>query len=355
MRRGLIAILMLAALLVCTACLATTWPQSFKLFAGQNTKFTFDVTAAGQIVADVTWQGSQLYVALLDPSGKAVNTPTLQSSPAKIIYNMTAADIQKGATWTVGIATPPAKAQSQAPVAQGQVSVKVPVVFHPNIQRPPVRPVEPHEPIVPPTLTGITPDVGSPNDTVTITGVGIPPEKNKIVVWFTIAQNQPVQGTIIDGSSDAKGVVTYHVRVPGNDYLTKSYDGPVYVKLLAAGTTTNELIFHFVPCPPPTITSHSPQYGAPNRQMTFTGTRFKYGARVVFSFDGAGGEYGGQSVQVISPTQIKVTIPDTLPTNISKKIYAQVRNTCGANGGWVYGPKYGFPMDPAAMTSPNPK
>jgi hypothetical protein len=351
LRRSLRSCLLVAALAVlaglCAACSAATWPQTFSLYAGHDVKFTFDVNGPGQIVVDATWTGSQLYVGLADPSGKIVNTPTLQSSPVKLNYTATAADVQKGKQWTVGIVTPPAAAPSQKPVAQGQVSVKVPAaIATPIVQRPDVIPSAP-DLIRPSAISSITPNTGTSNDTVTITGTSIPADKNQAVVWFTIASNQLVQGTILNATK-TPNAVSYQVRVPGNDYLTKPFDGPVHVTI-KGGPTTNELTFHFVPCPLPTITSHTPDAGGPNRRMTFTGTHFRMGDIVVFTAQGTTSEYYGVSVEVVNTTQLKVTIPSDYPTT-TKTIYAAIHGKCGVSS-WVYGPKYGFKMDPAVLNS----
>lgn len=337
---NMIAVILILTAVSCSLAHAA-WPQTFKLYAGQNVKFPFEVTSPGQIAVNATWQGCGLYVVVLDPSGKAVLTPTLQGSPVTLTYTATDADIQKGTQWTVGIATPPAKAPSQAPVAQGQVDVKAPAIYRaPAAQRPPQRPVIPQ-----PAIQSITPNMASPNDTVVITGVSIPADMTQAEVWFTIAQNENVQGTILKTTKTGDFGMTYDVRVPGDDRLTKEHDGQVYVKI-KSGMSTNTLPFGFDPCPPPTITGREPQYGAPGRQMTFTGTRFKPSDLVYFIAPDRS-ELGASS-QFVSATQMTVKVPYGYPTN-TKSLTVYIRAKCGVNG-CVFSQRYAFPMDPAVIT-----
>lgn len=131
MRKNSLMILLLIALtaLACAANAADstlTWPQQFSLYAGDKAEYTIPVTAAGDIVVDVTWQGVNLIVALIDPSGKPVGNPAQQGSPAKISYIVTSADLQKGTFWKVVVGSPLAPRPSPQPIATGQVTVQSP-------------------------------------------------------------------------------------------------------------------------------------------------------------------------------------------------------------------------------------
>lgn len=326
--------------------LAVTWPQTFSLYAGQSAAYAFDVEKAGQIKADATWTGCQLYVFFTDPTGKVVNEPlALKSSPAQAVYTVTAADLQKGKIWKVNIATPPAKAPSQKPVAQGSVKVAVPVTLTARVPigsiKPPVADVHI---IRPPAIQSVTPATGSPNDTIVVKGTDIPEDKTKAEVWFTLKLNTPAQGTILSASKSGS-TITYNVRVPGNDYVYSPYTGPMYVKI-KGGAQTNSLDFNFVPCRPPTITSHSPQYGKPGVRTTFTGTGFWQTDRVFFVT--SQGDMASPDTDFVSGTQISAVVPPNLPLDL-KAIKAYVRYDC--KGHWLNGPVYTYSLDPAAANA----
>lgn len=355
MNKCLVVVLLLAAfaLGVCSATLAavtTTWPQPFSLYAGHDAKWTVEVAKPGQITIDATWTGCNLYVLLIDPSGKTVNLPlALKSSPANVTYSATAADVQKGKLWTVAIGTPPAGAPSQKPVAQGSVVVKVPVSLTaqaPILSKPSVI-AGVHDIIRPPAIQSVTPPTGSPNDTVVIKGTDIPADKTKAEVWFMLKANNPAQGTILTASKSGS-VITYNVRVPGNDYVYSPYSGPLYVNVKGVGKTNN-LTFAFVPCRPPTITSHLPQYGMPGVRTTFKGTSFRPTDQVRFVT--SQGDVPSPDTDFVSATQISAVVPPNLPLDL-KTIKVYVRYDC--KGHWLIGPQYIYPLDPSAA-NPKPK
>lgn len=105
-----------------------TWPQQFSAVPGEGESFGFGVTQPGQVTVEVTWQGVPLSIVLRGPDGKPVNSVTPQAGPsAKVVYDVTAADIRKGILWSVLIIAPAPKPGGQ-PVANGQVNVKCPPV-----------------------------------------------------------------------------------------------------------------------------------------------------------------------------------------------------------------------------------
>lgn len=343
---SLFVLLVVTCLTAVSATAVTTWPQSFSLYAGQNAQFKFEVTKPGPITVKAVWQGSGLYVSLADPSGKLVNTPTQQPSPVTVTYTATAADIQKGSTWTVIVATRPAPAPSQKPIAEGNVTVTVPAaLLIPDLNRPLL---DKPKIVLFPSLNSVTPSSGKGGDTVVIKGNSLPLNKDEVRVWFTIATNATLQGTIISTAQLSDGV-SYTVRVPGVDWLTKSFVGSLYVRLLNSQTDTNSLRFEYVPFPLPTITSHTPTSGAPARTMTFAGTNFRMGDRVIFLVPGQAREYVGQSVTIANTTQLSAMIPVDYPTT-TKTIEVYVLGVCGT--GWAYGPHYRFMMDPAVVSKP---
>lgn len=346
MNRCLIVVILLAVLALgvcgaCTAAVTTTWPQTFSLCSGVTAKYTFEVSYQGQIVVDVAWQAGGLTVLLTDPSGNIVNLPpSLKQSPLKMLYTVTAADLQKGKQWTLTIYPPPMPAPSQKPVAVGTVTVTPPsgiAVLPPTGLR-----------VVPgtPSIEVPVPNYGSPNDTITIKGRNIPDDKTKADIWFDLGASVPTQGTIVSASKSGD-VITYQVRVPGNDYLYNSHQGPLYVKLRATGAVTNSQTFTFVPCPVPTITSHSPQYGKPGVTTTFTGKNFRQTDKVYFVVPGQA-DIGAQT-SYHSPTEIAAALPSTYPTNVSRSIIAYVRYDC--KGHWMNGARYTYPLDPSTMNA----
>lgn len=347
MHRSLIIILLIV--LTFGACnmasaVTTTWPQTFSLAAGQTARYTFDVTAEGQITIDATWQTSQLTMLLADPSGNIVNMPpSLLSSPAKLLYTATAGDLQKGKEWTLTIYPPPTPAPGTQPVAVGSISVSVPVpgvLIVPGLRDPGIIRQLPGTP----SIQTVTPNYGNPMNTVAIKGKNLPEDKNGADVWFTLAANAPTRGTILSTSRSVDGV-TYQVQVPGNDYLYNSHQGPVYVKIRATGDVTNSLPFTFEPCAQPTITAHSPQYGKPGLRMTFTGTHFRPTDKVYFV--SISGDVAG-ATSYYSTTQISAILPSDFTTNL-KSIQAYVRYDCHTH--WLNGPKYAFPLDPSVINA----
>ncbi len=342
---SVLVLCVLIGILAASASAATTWPQPFSLYAGRNAEFKFEVLKPGLITVKAVWQGSGLYVSLADASGKLVNTPTQQASPVTLTYTATAADVQKGPVWTVAVYTLPAAAPSQKPVAEGDVTVTVPVALViPNLDRPIV---DKPKFLLPTSLTSVTPASASGYDTVVIKGVSLPLDKNAVRVWFTLSTNVTEMGTILSTAQLPDGV-SYSVRVPDKDWLTKTFKGSLYVRLLNSNTDTNNLPFEFVPCPPAVITGVSPTSGAPGRRMTFAGTHFRNGDLVRFLVPGQTTEYAGQSVTLDNGIQESAVIPVDYPTT-TKTIEVYIRSQC--RGTWVYGPHYRFIMDPAAMTS----
>lgn len=133
MRNGLVVILVLVIFSASCAAHAAdslpAWPQQFSLCQGESVQYTIPVTAPGDIVVDAAWQGGGLMVTLDDPSGKAVNTPSLQGSPVKLTYTVTGDDLKKGVLWTLRISTSQTPARDpRRPVATGQVTVKSPAL-----------------------------------------------------------------------------------------------------------------------------------------------------------------------------------------------------------------------------------
>lgn len=332
---------------VANSAVTTAWPQTFSLYAGHDARWTVEVAKPGQITIDATWTGCNLYVLLIDPSGKTVNLPlALKSSPAKVTYSATAADVEKGKLWTVAIGTPPAGSPGQKPVAQGSVSVKVPVSIitqAPILSKPTVVPNIAKLP----AIQSVTPATGSPNDIVVIKGTEIPEDKTKAEVWFMLKANTPAQGTIVSAGKSGS-VITYNVRVPGNDYVYSPYSGPLYVNVKGVGKTNN-LTFAFVPCKPPTITSHLPQYGVPGVRTTFKGTNFRPTDRVRFVT--SQGDMPSPDTDYTSATQISAIVPPNLPLDM-KSIKVYVSYDC--KGHWLIGPHYTYPLDPSAV-GPKPK
>lgn len=346
---AVILLIVLASSLAIAAQAAdtTTWPQSFSLYAGQSAKYTFQVSAAGNIVITSTWHGCGLYFVLKDPSGKVVAPVPLavSSSPANVTYAATKADVAKGNPWTLIVETPPAKAPSQKPVAVGTVSVKVPLIgrlpiFHePDVVKPPIF-------AAPPSISSVVPASGGPSDIVKVSGKSIPEDKTKAEVWFTVAGGLTRQGTILNVTKSA-GIVTYEVRVPPRDNIQNSHDGPLYVRFKQTGAITNSLTFKYLPYPPPTITSHTPQYGMPGQRTTFTGTHFDSTNAVYFVVAGQS-DISSPSTIYRSPTELYVTVPPNLP-KANKTITCYVRGKAGAL--WQNGPRYSYSMDPAYINA----
>lgn len=342
MKSCLIILLAIFMLGVCSATLATTWPQNFSLSSGATATYTFDVTSEGVIVIDITWQGGGLTALLKDPSGTIVNNPpTAKPSPINMTYTATAAHIQKGKQWTLTIYPPPMPNTGNKPAATGTVNVKVPVpgiVILPGTGGLRTLPGTP-------SIQSVTPNYGSPMGTVTIKGKNIPDDKTKADVWFELAANTPTQGTIISASK-ALDIVTYQVRVPGNDYLYNSHQGPLYVKVRDTGAVTNNLPFTFEPCPAPVITSHSPQCGKPGAVTVFQGTNFKSTDRVHFITPS--GDVTSPQTVFHSATEITATLPVDYPKD-SKTITMYVRYDC--KGHSFNSGQYKYPLDPSVVNA----
>lgn len=115
-----------------------TWPQDFKLYAGQNVGFGIPVNTAGDIVISARWQGSPLTVSLQDPAGQPVASADRQSvlnpPSARVKFTVTAADLQKGSIWLVSIVAPGRIAPESAPAATGQVSIESPPISEAQVQ-----------------------------------------------------------------------------------------------------------------------------------------------------------------------------------------------------------------------------
>jgi len=334
----LFAILTAAAGAIVSADIPPTWPKPFSLYAGKTAKFTFEVTRPGQIVVDVTWQGCKLATALADPSGKLVNTPALQSSPVKVTYAATATDVQKGIQWSVTIGSPPAAAPSQNPVATGQVDVHVPAaLITPGLQGQVVVPSIPPELLLPPSIQSVTPAFGSPTDVVIIKGKNTPTDKTKVEAWFTLSTNATAKGTIANATK-AQDVISYEVRVPGNDLLHARYDGKVYLKIKGMSDPTNSLVFHFDPCPQPVINKCSPSYGGSGWQMNFYGYRFRPDDKVYFMVSGS--REAGINKIFLNDTHFIVTMPQYPTGTTTASVYAE--RMCG--GLPVRGKEFIFPI-----------
>lgn len=197
--------------------------------------------------------------------------------------------------------------------------------------------------IVPPQIESITPNSGSPGDMVEVKGLSIPADRSKAEVWFTLAPNKTAQGTILRTSQSQK-VVSYWVKVPGDDSITASYQGPLYIKIKENGKTTPPRQFRIIPLLPK-ITSHSPQYGAPGRTTTFRGVNFKSTDEACVS--------GTTSAQLTfrSATEVAIALPANYPT-ASSLIRVYLRRKGG-----LAGPTYIYALDPSVQpgskTGPN--
>lgn len=105
---------------------APVWPQTFSLCPGEHAQFAVPVTQPGVITVSITWQGSGLITALVDPSGELAATSAQQGPPAKISYTVTSGDLQKGVLWMVAVGVPSSPKPGQQPVVSGQVMVNSP-------------------------------------------------------------------------------------------------------------------------------------------------------------------------------------------------------------------------------------
>jgi len=197
--------------------------------------------------------------------------------------------------------------------------------------------------VVPPQIESVTPNSGSPMDTVQVKGLSIPTDKSKAEVWFTVAPSKTVQGTILR-TAESRKVVTYWVQVPGDDSIAVSYQGPLYIKIKDTGRVTPSRPFRIIPLLPK-ITSHSPQYGAPGKTTTFRGVNFKSTDQAVVS--------GTTSAQLAfhSATEVAVTLPSNYPTSNSLiKVYLRKK----AGSGWLNGPTYTYALDPSVRPESKP-
>lgn len=116
-----------------------TWPQDFKLLAGQNIGFGIPMNAAGDIVVSARWQGSPLTVTLKNAAGQPIASTERQNvlnpPSARIKFTVTAADVQQGSILQVSI-TGPGKftPESSSPVATGQISIESPPITEQQVQ-----------------------------------------------------------------------------------------------------------------------------------------------------------------------------------------------------------------------------
>lgn len=341
--RSLGLVLLLVTLLVAVSGLGcsadTTWPQAFKLYAGQTAKFTFEVPKPESIGVNVTWQGVGLFVALVDPSGKTVNTPAQQASPVTLTHAATAADVQKGTQWTVVIGTPPAKAPSQQPVAQGEVTVKVQQALIMPGQRITIPdPIKDRIDQGLPVLTSISPDAVGPNDVVTVKARNVPSDKTAVDAYVAIGGNAPALVPIIDATAD-RGIVSYQVSIP--DASARGIiRSQVYVEVKASSAQTNNLPFSYNPCPPPVITNHSPREGISGDNINLFVKYFKQSDELYFVVPGKSDVLITNKI-LVNTSQLIVSQIAVYPAG-TQNATAYLRSNCG--GAWITGPKYSFPL-----------
>lgn len=189
-----------------------------------------------------------------------------------------------------------------------------------------------------PELLSITPGNASPGETILVKTINTPADKTKVEIWFTLAANTTVQGTI-GSTTEPQGTVIYYVKVPGDD-STASYQGPLYVKIKEDGRTTNSRNFRVTPVMPK-ISSHSPQYGEPGKTTTFKGVNFKPTDEATLS------NYSGTvPVTYRSATEIAITLPSNYPTT-NKFISVILRRKSGS-ATLSTGP-YILPLDPKLL------
>jgi hypothetical protein len=143
-------------------------------------------------------------------------------------------------------------------------------------------------------------------------------------------------------ASQAGDLITYAVRIPGDDSITASYRGPLYIKIKADGRTTGPGVqFNIIPALPK-INSHVPQYGAPGRTTTFRGVNFKATDEIFVT------NAPGIKLEFHSPTEIAVTLPTNYPTT-DKYIKVVVRRQ--GTGSPTSSPQpYMYALDPKLYT-----
>ena len=99
------------------------WIKPFRIGPGQTARFPFAVTQQGRVGVAANWQGAPLTVTINDPSGKPVTPAKAANGPSTtVLYNITAADLGKGSSWTVMLTA------GSGPQADGKVAIVPPQI-----------------------------------------------------------------------------------------------------------------------------------------------------------------------------------------------------------------------------------
>ena len=90
--------------------LSETLQQQFNTAQPEHTKFSFGVTAPGLVTVDISWQGGPVtVVAGNNTTGKILlpnpGNPNTQATSSRIVYTITAVDLQQGYLWYVKLAS----------------------------------------------------------------------------------------------------------------------------------------------------------------------------------------------------------------------------------------------------------
>jgi hypothetical protein len=101
-------------------------PQPFSLSAGEQAAVVFPVTQPGTVTLDITWTGSPLTIVVTNQANRAITAPSLRTSPVRIQYSPTAAEVGQGIFWKIS-AVCPANAAGR-PAAKGEIKVSFPPV-----------------------------------------------------------------------------------------------------------------------------------------------------------------------------------------------------------------------------------
>jgi hypothetical protein len=101
-------------------------PQPFSLSAGEQAAVVFPVTQPGTVTLDITWTGSPLTIVVTSQANRAIAAPSLRTSPVRIQYTPTAAEVSQGIFWKIS-AVCPANATGR-PAAKGEIKVSLPPV-----------------------------------------------------------------------------------------------------------------------------------------------------------------------------------------------------------------------------------
>lgn len=101
-------------------------PLPFTLSAGEQAAVVFPVTQPGAVTLDITWTGSPLTISVTNQANRAIAVPSLRTSPVRIQYSLTAAEVSQGMFWKIA-AICPSNAAGR-PAARGEIRVSLPPV-----------------------------------------------------------------------------------------------------------------------------------------------------------------------------------------------------------------------------------